>query len=121
MGVNSKITAIIIGPLSLWLFSLIGIVQEFEHRLVLDLARVGIRRLDRDARGALQILLLHADVGEPHRQAEPLLEIPDAARRVVHSHCPRDAAHPLAPDAVLAQPARPDYAVRLGLPPARTP
>src|SRR5260221_7602004 len=115
MGVNSKITAIIMEPPSLWLFPLIGIVQEFEHRLVLDLAGIGIRRLDRDARRALEVVLLHADIGELHRQAELLLELPDAARRVLHSHGPRDAAQRLARDAVVAQRVRQDYGVRLGV------
>src|SRR5258706_16018710 len=71
--------------------------------------------LPRDARRALEVVLLHADIGELHRQAEPLLELPDAARRVLHSHCPRDAAQRLARDAVVAQRVRQDYGVRLGV------
>src|SRR5258706_8934766 len=103
MGVNSKITAIIMEPPSLWLFPLVGIVQEFEHRLVLDLAGIGIRRLDRDARRALEVVLLHADIGELHRQAEPLLQLPDSPRRAPHSHFPPHCARRPPPDAVLAQ------------------
>src|SRR2546426_7648623 len=85
-GVNSKMTAII-GPPSRKTIAEAaagsghrpqtaeGVAQQREDRLVLDFPRGRGRRFARDARGALQVRFLHADVRQAHRDAQLAFQV----------------------------------------------
>ena len=60
--------------------------QQLQHRRVLDLPRIGVRRFGRDARRALEVGFLHSEIGKPHRQPELFLEVEETAPASAAAH-----------------------------------
>ena len=94
----------------------VSLPQQLQHRRVLDFPRIGIRRLGRDARRALEVGFLHAQVGKPHRQSERAFQIEYARGSVTAANRALHARHGLARAVVVvAHGVRQHDGMRLGM------